>query len=76
MEDSKPGDLGSNTDWTTFVTGLTIFNYVSAKITDFLSWLYHNLGTIYINNTNCLTLLQNLVGYLLKFTEMRYYIQN
>ena len=38
--------------------------------------LYHHLLTIYINATKSLPLLQNLMGFLLQFTETEYCIQN
>ena len=38
--------------------------------------LYHNVRTICTNNLKSLLLLQNLMGFLLKFTEMAYHIQN
>ena len=47
-----------------------------AKITDFLSLLYHNLITIYTTATESSLLLQNLMGFLLQLTEMGYYILN
>ena len=37
---------------------------------------YHNLKTIYTNMIKSLSLLQNLMGFLLKFTEMEYHIQS
>ena len=42
----------------------------------FPSLLYHNLRTVYTNAIKSLSLLQNLMGYLLKFTEMGYHIQS
>ena len=38
--------------------------------------LNHNLQTICTNIIKPLSLLQNLMGFLLKFTEMAYHIQN
>ena len=37
---------------------------------------YHNLRTIYTNKLKSLLLLQNLMGFLLKFTEVEYHIQS
>ena len=42
----------------------------------FPSLLYHNIRTICTNNPKSLSLLQILMGFLLKFTEMAYQIQN
>ena len=42
----------------------------------FLSLLYHNLRTVYTNTIKSLSLLQNLMGFLLKVTEMGYHIQS
>ena len=39
------------------------------------SLFYHNLLTIYTNTTSW-PLMQNLMGFLLQFTEMEYYIQS
>ena len=38
--------------------------------------LYHNLQSIYTNEIKPLSLLQNLMGFLLEFTERAYHIQN
>ena len=46
------------------------------KLLIFLDLFYHNSKTIYINTTKSSSLLQNLVGFLLQLTEMRYYIWN
>ena len=40
----------------------------------FSSWLYHTLIYICTTTTKSLSLLQNLMGFLLQFTEMRYFI--
>ena len=42
----------------------------------FLSLIDHNLRTVNINDTKFLPLLQNLMGFLRKFTEMGYCMQN
>ena len=42
----------------------------------FPSLLYHNVRTICTNNLKSLSLLLNLMGFLLKFTEMKCHIQN
>ena len=42
----------------------------------FLSLHYHNLQAIYTNTIKPLLLLQNLMGYLLKFKEMEYHIHS
>ena len=42
----------------------------------FPSLLYPNLQTIDTNKIKSLSLLQNLMGFLLKVMEMAYYIQN
>ena len=44
------------------------------KVPIFLHLLYHNVLTIYTNATIYLSMLQNLMGFLLQFTEMGYYI--
>ena len=59
-----------------YVTGPVIINHVSAKIANFLSLLYYNLATINTNKIKSLALLQNLMGFLLKVTEMEYHIQS
>ena len=41
-----------------------------------LSLLYHNLTTICANTVKCISLLQNLLGILMHFTELGYYIYN
>ena len=56
------------------VTGPVKINYVSAEKSP--SLLYHNLRATCTNKINSLWLLQNLMGFLLKFTEMAYHIQN
>ena len=40
------------------------------------SLLYHNLLTVHTNKTKSLSQLQNLMGFFLKFTEMKYHIQS
>ena len=61
---------------TIIVTGPAKTNHVSAKKSPiFLYLLYHNLQTIYTNAPKSLSLLQNLMGFLLKFTEIDYQIQ-
>ena len=45
-------------------------------IVDFPTLLYHNLQTIYTNTTKCLPLLQNLMGFLLQFTQVEYHIHS
>ena len=63
--------------YTTQIYDWEIINYVSAKkVADFLCLLFYDLITIYANTTKCLSLLQNLMCYLLQVTEMEYYIQN
>ena len=60
-----------------YVTGPAKINHVSAKnCRFFLSLLYHNLQTVYTNTVKSLSLLQNLIGFILKFTEMGYHIQS
>ena len=63
-----------------FVTGPAKINNVSTKNHKksliFLSLLYHNLRIIYTNRAKSLSLLQNLMGFLLKLTETGYRIQN
>ena len=60
-----------------FVTRLAKINHESAKnIANFSSLLYHNLMTIHTNITKCLLLMQNLMGFLLQFTEMGYQDHN
>ena len=52
-------------------------NHVSAKKSPiFLSLLYHILQTVYINTIKSLSPLQNLMGFVLKFTEVGYHIQS
>ena len=46
-----------------FVTKPVKIFHMRTKIADFLSLLYHNLRTIYINKTKSLSLLQNLMGF-------------
>ena len=53
-------------------TGPAIIDHLSAKNVDFLDLFYHNSKTIYVNTTKSSSLLQNLVGFLLQLTEMRY----
>ena len=48
--------------------GLQPYGHKKSPI--FSSLLYHNLQTANTNNTKSLSLLQNLVGFLLKFTEV------
>ena len=45
------------------------------KIANFSSLQYHNLRNNCTNIIKPLSLLQNLMGFLLKFTEMEYHIQ-
>ena len=53
-----------------YVTGPAKINHMSAKNCQFLACLlYHNL-TIYTTTTNSSSLLQNLMGFLLKLMEM------
>ena len=60
-----------------YVTGPAKINHVSAKDRRFFpSLLYHNVRTVYTNAIKSLSLLLKLMGYLLKFTEMGYHIQN
>ena len=55
-----------------FVTGPVRINQLSAKKHQFLECLlYHNLITIYTTATESLSLLQNLMCFLLQLTEMR-----
>ena len=55
-----------------YVTGPAKINHVSAKNHRFLACLlYHNLITIYTTTIKSLSLLQNLMGFLLQLTEMR-----
>ena len=56
----------------TYVTGPVKIDHVSAKIANFF---YHNL-TIYTTATKSSLVLQNLMGFLLQLTAMRYYILN
>ena len=47
------------------------------KIADFFSTsLYYNLLILTNNTTMCLPLMQNIMGTLLQFIEMKYYLQN
>ena len=58
-----------------YVTGPVKINHVSAKkLPIVLSLQYHNLQTNCTNTIKPLSLLQNLMGFLLKLTEMEYYI--
>ena len=62
---------------TSFVSRPAKINHVSAKkLPIFPSLLYHNLQTVYTNAIKSLSLLQNLMGYLLRFTVMGYHIQS
>ena len=47
--------------------------YKHKKLPILLSFLYHNLVTIYTNEAKCSLLMQNLMGFLLQFTEMGCY---
>ena len=59
------------------VTRSAKINHVSTKkLPIFLFLLYHNLQTTCTNKTKSLALLQNLMGFLLKFTETGYHIQS
>ena len=49
-------------------------NHVSAKSQ--LTLLYQISITVFTSKTKCLLLIQNLMGFLLQFTEIRFYIQN
>ena len=61
----------------TYVTGPAKINHVSTKKSPiFSSLLYHNLQIIYSNKIKSLSLLQNLLGFLLKFRELGYHIQS
>ena len=60
-------------DFIIYMTGPTKINHVSIN---FLSLLYYNLGNIYTNKIKSTSLLQNLMGFLLKFTEMGYHFQS
>ena len=57
----------------TYVTRPAKINHVSAKKSPIFSFLlYHNLRTIYSNKTKSVSLMQNLMGFLPKFTELGY----
>ena len=60
------------------MTGPAKINHLCTKIADFFHTylLSHNLQNIRTNRIEFLTLLQNLRGFLMKFTEMGYHIQN
>ena len=61
----------------TYVTGPAKINHVSAKKSPIFPYLlYHNLRTVCTNTIKSLSLLQNLMGFLLKFTEMGYHVQS
>ena len=52
-------------------------NHLSAKTSPIFAFLlYHNLITVYSTTTKPSSLLQNLMGFLLQFTEMGYFILN
>ena len=54
-----------------YVTGSARIDHLSTKNHWFLArLLYHNLITIYTTTTKSLSLLQNLMGFLLQLTEM------
>ena len=57
-------------------TGYAKINFMSPKNCHVLFLLYHHLLTNYMNATKCLPILQNLMGFLLQFTETEYCIQN
>ena len=48
----------------------------SKKLPHFPVLLYYNLQTVCTNTIKSLSLLQNLMGIHLKFTEMEYHIQS
>ena len=60
-----------------YICGPMKINHVSTKkLLTFSSLHYHNLWTICTNKIKFLPLLQNLMGFLLNFTEMGYHIQS
>ena len=57
-----------------YVTGTVKKPYEDEKSLIFSFLLYHNVITIHTNMTKCLPLMQNLMEFLLQFTEMEYHI--
>ena len=53
--------------------GLQKSTMLVQKFADFSSLHYHNLVTIYTSTTKCLLAMQNLMGFLLQFTEIEYH---
>ena len=59
------------------MTGPVKIDHMSTENHQFLlSLLYHNLTTIYTTIAKSSSLLQNLMGFLLQLTKMRYFILN
>ena len=60
-----------------YVTGPVTIYHLNVNNHQFLlSFLYHKLITIYTTATKSLSLLQNLMGFLLQLTEIEYCILN
>ena len=58
------------------MTGPAKIKHLSTKNCQFLYLLHYNLITIYANTTKSFPLLQNLMDFLLKFTETEYHNWN
>ena len=55
-----------------YMTGPARIDHVSTKMSIFSYLLHHNLIACYTNTTKSLSLLENVVGFLLQFMEIEY----